>query len=74
MKHYVLADVIIFNMRSHIIEFWTPVLSPLFCVTQELGIILNLIQLFVILLLMHACHCKKSALVGCMIDCMHVLK
>lgn len=32
MKHYVLADVIIFNMRSHIIEFGTPVLRPLFCV------------------------------------------
>ena len=31
-KRYVLADVIIFNMRSHIIEFGTPKLRPLFCV------------------------------------------
>ena len=32
MKHYVLADAIIFNMRSHIIEFGTPVLRPSLCV------------------------------------------
>ena len=59
MKHYVLADVIIFNMRSHIIEFGTPVLRPLLCVPNTRIVnCLKLIQLSVILLLMHACHCK----------------